>query len=255
MTAGCRHKFVDSTRCLKCGLTSDEIEAATRPTGWIAARGRLTFETSAAVPRPAPDHWTLPTGHVMPSLVPDPAAGVDFPYTIARAWEFWLPIKLERVRYGEDRFVLGRRRKAFEAAIRVAVCKALGVACWAGLVELNRAPDRATAGRMCLAIERRVPSRRNFILDDGDNLPYSAKPIQDALKRCGLIREDRRSWLRTAPIVQVAEADAPPSTILRLWPDPDAPAAVPLALTGGSNVPNAKRARGRRRDAAEPSRG
>lgn len=50
------------------------------------------------------------------------------------------------------------------------------------------------AGRMRVAITREVPSGRNFIRDD-DNLRFSVKPLLDALKRLGYIRNDSRKWI------------------------------------------------------------
>lgn len=50
------------------------------------------------------------------------------------------------------------------------------------------------AGRVSVAITREVPSGRNFIRDD-DNLRFSVKPLLDALKRLGFIRNDSRKWI------------------------------------------------------------
>ena len=50
------------------------------------------------------------------------------------------------------------------------------------------------AGRVRVAIAREVPSPRNFIRDD-DNLRFSVKPLLDALKRLGFIRNDSRKWI------------------------------------------------------------
>lgn len=49
-------------------------------------------------------------------------------------------------------------------------------------------------GRVRVAITREVPSGRNFIRDD-DNLRFSVKPLLDALKRAGYIRNDSRKWI------------------------------------------------------------
>lgn len=52
--------------------------------------------------------------------------------------------------------------------------------------------ERPTSARR-VTIERLVPSARNFIHDD-DNLAFSCKPLLDALKQLGLIRDDKRTW-------------------------------------------------------------
>ena len=48
--------------------------------------------------------------------------------------------------------------------------------------------------RRRVTVTRIVPSRRNFIKDD-DNLRFAVKPLNDALKRKGLIYEDSREYL------------------------------------------------------------
>lgn len=48
--------------------------------------------------------------------------------------------------------------------------------------------------RSRVTVTRIVPSRRNFIKDD-DNLRFAVKPLNDALKRKGLIYEDSRNYL------------------------------------------------------------
>lgn len=50
------------------------------------------------------------------------------------------------------------------------------------------------ADRRKVTITRLAPSARNFIRDD-DNLRFAVKPVNDALKRLGLIRDDNRKWL------------------------------------------------------------
>ena len=58
--------------------------------------------------------------------------------------------------------------------------------------------------RRRVSVTRIVPSKRNFIKDD-DNLRFATKPLNDALKRLGLIYEDSRHWLeQTLPIQEVS---------------------------------------------------
>lgn len=50
------------------------------------------------------------------------------------------------------------------------------------------------APKIRVTITREVPSARNFIRDD-DNLRFCVKPLLDALKRQGYIRNDSRKWI------------------------------------------------------------
>lgn len=59
------------------------------------------------------------------------------------------------------------------------------------------------------------PSRRNFCKDD-DNRRYLAKPVNDALKRIGLLYDDSRRWLeQPMPEEQVSE-DGADWTVIRI---------------------------------------
>lgn len=78
---------------------------------------------------------------------------------------------------------------------------------WAGLV----------AGRMRVTVERIVPSGRNFIRDD-DNLRFSVKPLLDALKRQGYIRNDSRKWLDHPTPTQSISEDGQDYTVVSLEP-------------------------------------
>jgi len=55
-------------------------------------------------------------------------------------------------------------------------------------------PKREQTQRVRVAVAREVPSGRNFIRDD-DNLRFCVKPLLDALKRLGFIRNDSRKWI------------------------------------------------------------
>lgn len=66
---------------------------------------------------------------------------------------------------------------------------------WALLIASNSIPPKRTCEeRRKVTVTRIVPSARNFIRDD-DNLRFSVKPLLDALKRLGLIKNDSRKWL------------------------------------------------------------
>lgn len=64
-------------------------------------------------------------------------------------------------------------------------------------------------------VERQVPSARNFIRDD-DNLRFSVKPLLDALKRQGYIRNDSRKWLEHPTPTQSVSADGKDWTIVTI---------------------------------------
>lgn len=56
-------------------------------------------------------------------------------------------------------------------------------------------------GRRVITITRFTPSTRNFLKDD-DNCAMALKPIVDAIKRLGLIRQDSKDWTRLTPLRQ-----------------------------------------------------
>lgn len=84
---------------------------------------------------------------------------------------------------------------------------AIGPRKWEGLV----------VGKMRLRVERHVPSARRFIRDD-DNLRFSVKPLLDALKRQGYIRNDSRKWLEHDTPTQRVSDDGQCWTIIELEP-------------------------------------
>lgn len=71
--------------------------------------------------------------------------------------------------------------------------------------------------RMRVTVERHVPTRRNFIKDD-DNLVYSTKPLRDALKRLGYIRDDSRKWLDQPMPTQHVSQDGKDYTVITIEP-------------------------------------
>lgn len=67
-----------------------------------------------------------------------------------------------------------------------------------------KASERRPFERRRVSVVRLVPSMRNFIRDD-DNLRFATKPLNDALKRLGLIHDDSRKWLeQTLPTQEVS---------------------------------------------------
>lgn len=71
--------------------------------------------------------------------------------------------------------------------------------------------------RYRVAVERQVPSARNFIRDD-DNLRFAVKPLLDALKRQGYIYNDSRTWLEHETPTQTVSTDGKDWTIVTLEP-------------------------------------
>lgn len=90
-----------------------------------------------------------------------------------------------------------RERKAWEAALTNAIVISQGVPAARALLGPGAAlRDCVGACRVRRRVEviRLAPSRRNFVRDD-DNLRFAVKPLLDALKRVGLIKDDRRQWI------------------------------------------------------------
>src|SRR5688500_12293383 len=68
-----------------------------------------------------------------------------------------------------------------------------------------------------VTVERHVPSARNFIRDD-DNLRFAVKPLLDALKRQGYIKNDSRKWLDHPTPTQHVSTDGKDYTIVTIEP-------------------------------------
>lgn len=64
--------------------------------------------------------------------------------------------------------------------------------------------DPLVGFRRRVTVTRMVPGKRNYIRDD-DNLRFAVKPLNDALKRLGLIYDDSRRYLeQTLPTQEVS---------------------------------------------------
>lgn len=96
-----------------------------------------------------------------------------------------------------------RRRKQLKQGwlvkLRDVIARIEGVASWAGLEAMGRAP-RCDA-KMALQLVRLSPSVKHFIRDE-DNSAFCGKQLSDAMKEVGLVREDRREWLSASPLLQ-----------------------------------------------------
>ncbi len=71
--------------------------------------------------------------------------------------------------------------------------------------------------RFRVTVERHVPSARNFIRDD-DNLRFSVKPLLDALKRQGYIKNDSRKWIEHPTPTQHVTTNGEYRTVVILEP-------------------------------------
>lgn len=69
--------------------------------------------------------------------------------------------------------------------------------------------------RRQVTVIREVASARRFIRDD-DNLRFSTKPLNDALKRLGLVYDDNRHWMVQPDVEQRVSVDGKDRTIVRI---------------------------------------
>lgn len=100
-----------------------------------------------------------------------------------------------------------RETQEWEQAVWVWIAKAAGAKTLQQvLVSMNAiGPKRVCDEKRVVTVTRLVPSSRNFIRDD-DNLRFATKPLNDALKRLGLIRDDNRKWLeQPMPLQEVSK--------------------------------------------------
>ena len=102
-----------------------------------------------------------------------------------------------------DRLAAGGRRIGFWEALGAH----MGPKKWEGII----------VGKMRVEVERHVPSSRNFIRDD-DNLRFAVKPLLDALKRQGYIKNDSRKWLEHPTPTQHVSEDGKDYTVIRIEP-------------------------------------
>lgn len=115
-----------------------------------------------------------------------------------------------------------RERKRWEESLAHGVIAAVGVRAAQQLLKENTMVP-ACRGAGCLerrrvVVTRLAPSRRNFIRDD-DNLRFCVKPLLDALKHLGLIRDDHRKWIALPPPTQDVSADGTFWTVIRVEAD------------------------------------
>ena len=110
-------------------------------------------------------------------------------------WKHWRIKQRERESWERDIFV--------QACVWVGTDRVLGMS--------------APKGRARVTVTRLVPSKRNFIRDD-DNLRFAVKPVNDALKRLGLIKDDNRTWLEQPMPTQRVSIDGAYATVIEIAP-------------------------------------
>lgn len=114
--------------------------------------------------------------------------------------------------------------KWWHDALTTALVAASGSASRARFLSEGGFPKQTAKVRV--EVIRQVPSRRNFIRDD-DDLRYTTKPLNDALKHAGLIRDDNRKWMEQGMPVQELAPDGHYWTIVRITPVDRAPVPAP----------------------------
>jgi hypothetical protein len=112
-----------------------------------------------------------------------------------------------------------RERQDWERALELAAAEWAGVTTIAGLQLLKRSLQLFLGAgqkeRRRVVVTRLVPSTRNFIKDD-DNLAYAGKHLFDAMKRVGLIFEDKREWLDAPRPTQAVSPDGTYTTVIEI---------------------------------------
>jgi len=116
--------------------------------------------------------------------------------------------------------VKNRERQGWEDALTHALCLTAGAQSVGSVLFLMNAIPAAK--RVCMTkrrvtIQRWAPSKRWFIRDD-DNLAGASKPVLDALKRLGFIRDDRRKWIDLVVASQDVSTDGRFWTLVTIEP-------------------------------------
>ena len=110
-----------------------------------------------------------------------------------------------------------RETTAWEKALRGALSLSSDArAVWTQLAAVQQLP-RARWERRRVFVTRMIPSGRFFIKDE-DNLRFSTKPLNDALKRLGLICQDSHAWLEQPTPTQMVSPDGMDWTLITVGP-------------------------------------
>jgi hypothetical protein len=118
-------------------------------------------------------------------------------------------------------------RQAWELVLLTAIARYGGMETAAGAHLLRRSLSLFVAAgvkeRRRVVLTRLVPSTRNFIRDD-DNLAFVGKPLFDAMKRIGLLYEDKREYLDAARPTQAVSPEKIYTTVIEIQ-------TVPMTVT------------------------
>lgn len=118
-----------------------------------------------------------------------------------------------------------RETQWWQALLRVAICDPVRLQAW-NLIEktelrkdhrghYTRIFEQRKQERRRVTVLRYVKNRRQFVKDD-DNLAFSVKPLNDALKRLGLIYDDHRKWMEQPLPEQLVSPDGIARTVVRI---------------------------------------
>lgn len=139
--------------------------------------------------------------------------------------ELVLPKKLESPNKtrGHHWRIRARETKWWETLVRVAGAQIPDLKDWSVIVRTETRMERGKwriveerrKERRRVTVIRQVKNRQHFILDD-DNLQFSAKPLNDALRRLGLVYDDRRTWMVQPMPLQEVSPDGVARTIVRI---------------------------------------
>lgn len=128
-----------------------------------------------------------------------------------KAFTFRIARELRSVNHWQGRHWRVKHRESQDweggfthAMIAATGARGIGSVLWL----MNAIPEakRVCAEKRRVTIQRLAPSRRRFIQDD-DNLVAASKPVLDALKRLGFIKDDRRKWIDLVVAPQAVSTD------------------------------------------------
>lgn len=135
-------------------------------------------------------------------------------------WEFRIPRELKspnKTLWAHWRLKQAERQ-AWEETLLLAVASYGGMDTVAGaqfLRSLSVFVDPRRRERRRVVITRFVPHTRNYVKDD-DNLAFCGKPLFDAMKRVGMLSDDKRELLDAPRPVQAVSADGAYLTVIEL---------------------------------------
>jgi hypothetical protein len=116
------------------------------------------------------------------------------------------------------RWALRAVREGWERALLIAIARHGGMDTVAGaqfLRSLSVFVDRQRPERRRVVLTRLVPSARNFVKDE-DNRAYLGKSLFDAMKRVGMLTDDKRELLDAPIPTQAVSPDGTYTTVIEI---------------------------------------